>query len=163
MKRTNILNGLCLVWSIVPMCLAQHPSLQPAWEAFNKPDYREAAKHADKCIDDYAFSAAKMEADLEANRVPAPPTGAVGAEQKKEILERGPLNDAAACYFIKGRSAQKLDSIKQARQAYTAGCKLKYARIWDPHGWFWSPVDEMCARLQALPPVTKAKKNSRTK
>jgi hypothetical protein len=139
-------------WFATLPCRGQHPALGPAWDAFNAPTprYSEAIRDADRCIDDYAITGRKMEGDLEAKAAPIPPTGAVAPEQKKEILSRGPLNDVAACYFIRGRSSQKLDRTQEAVAAYTAGCKLKYARVWDPKGWFWAPHEEMCARLEEL-------------
>ena len=156
-----------LMFLIVPISEAQHPNLQAAWDAFGRSQFEKAMTLADKCVDDYSITATKMEADLEAKKAPPPPTGAVGQEEKKEILIRGPLNDAAACNFIKGRSAQSLAKTqpiqrskleREAREAYEAGCKLKYARIWDPQGWFWSPSDEVCERLKTLAPAAKARR-----
>ncbi len=147
----SFLHTVCLVvFAFAIPCRAQHSALPSAWSDFNTGKYQEAIKAADKCIDDYANTANKTEADLEAKTAPIPPNGPVPPEQKNEILSRGPLNDAAACYFIRGRSSQNLKRNKEAIAAYDAGCKLKYARVWDPKGWFWSPAEEMCARLEEL-------------
>ncbi|HEY6768751.1 MAG TPA: hypothetical protein VI386_28675 [Candidatus Sulfotelmatobacter sp.] len=151
MKGTSLFQIVGLVVCVVAVpCGAQHRALGPAWDDFNAGRYREAIKSADICIDDYAITASKMETDLEAKQAPIPPKGAVSPEQKNEVLSRGPLNDAAACYFIRGRSSQSLKRNKDAIVAYAAGCKLQYARVWDPKGWFWAPAEEMCARLEVL-------------
>jgi len=152
------MNHTSVVWASIALCVAafpceaQHRALVPAWDAFNAGKYSAAIKLANSCIDDYAITASKMEADLETKNAPVPPKGPVPPEQKNEVLSRGPLNDAAACYFIKGRSTQALGRKQEAIIAYKAGCKLQYARVWDPKGWFWSPAEEMCARLEALEP-----------
>jgi len=149
----------CCLWAVP--CHAQHRLLKPAWDAFEASNYAEAVKLADTCIDDYAITTSKMETDLESKHAPDPPTGPVSAEQKQEILSRGPLNDAAACYFIKGRSNQSLKRNKEALATYTAGCQLRYARVWDARGWFWAPTEEMCARPQALTNKEDGKKQAK--
>ena len=178
MKNLVAGSAVTLFCLLTTPTFGQHPVLQSAWDAFNKAEdprsaskirlasYQLAVKLAEKCITDYAITATRTEADLEKKKVPDPPTGAVPAEQKGEILKRGPLNDAAACYFIQGRSNESLASNADlgklqkkstreeqnsaAKAAYSAGCKLQYARVWDPQGWFWKPADEMCERLSRL-------------
>jgi hypothetical protein len=56
------------------------------------------------------------------------------------ILERGLLNDVGTCWFIKGRSLEKLERRQEAIQAYRRAERYTYARTYDP-SWdgFWSP------------------------
>lgn len=132
-----------LVWG-------EEQCLKKAWSALKKEDYNNAIKHSGKCIDEFGKQAKRKQAQLEAEKIPAPPTGKVNDAEKKQIFERGLLNDVAAAYFIKGKSSEslyKMDKIKNASykeiatKAYESACKLKYGRTWDPKGWFWSPCE----------------------
>lgn len=170
MRISSIFVARMVLCFLVVSGVAQHPMLQRAWDAFNKaedvtlkdsqrtPNYQLAIKLADKCINDYSFMADSMESDLEKKHVD-PPVGHVPDGQKQEIFARGPLNDTAACYFIRGRSSQALAKTvksqtdrlgQEAESAYKAGCKLQGARVWDPKDGFWNPSKDMCARLTAF-------------
>lgn len=145
-RAFSVLFVFCL---LTLRCHGQLPIVKSAWDAYNTSNYAKAVELADRCIDEYSATATKLESQLESDRSPEPPTGAVSDEQRKEILTRPALNDAAACYFIKGRSSEHLNRSGDATAAYSAGCGLQYARVWDPKGWFWSPAEEVCARLKA--------------
>jgi hypothetical protein len=154
--------------TIVPLALfpaqklkAQAPCLRNAWDAFNRKDYAGAIKSADDCADQFAVSASRDESKLETDHVPPPPTGVVDDAEKQRIFSRGVLNDTGTALFIKGRSAeylyaaakskkQKATYKAQALEAYQAACKYKYARTWDPQGWFWSPCQASSDRLPGL-------------
>jgi len=128
-----------------------------AWDALNKGDHERAITFADSCISGFGGSADRQQAQLEKDSVPPPPKGVVSETQKKAIFARGLLNDVATCYFIKGRSAENLKRMEEARQAYMVAMKYTYARCWDPKGWFWSPSEGASDRLNQLPPETKPK------
>lgn len=135
---------------------AEEQCLKKAWEAFGKEEYQDAIKFADKCIDDLAKAADREQERLNKEKEPLPPTGTVGDAEKDKIFKRGVLNDVAAAYFIKGRSAEYLyrkggsDASRykeMAKEAFEATCRYKHGRIWDPQGWFWSPCEAASDRL----------------
>ncbi len=121
-----------------------------AWDAFNEEDYERAITHADKCINEFRGAADREQKQLEEDHVPLPPKGKVSDQEKEIILARGLLNDVATCFWIKGRSAENLGRIEDARQAYRAVSKYPYARCWDPKGWFWAPSEAASDRLSQL-------------
>ena len=135
---------------------AEEQCVRDAWAAFNGKKYKEAITHSDKCIDEFGRQAERRQTQLEAEKIPNPPTGKVSDAEKNQIFERGLLNDVATVYFIKGRAAEFLyrevgagnATYKEtATNAYTAACTLKYGRTWDPQGWFWSPCEASSDRL----------------
>jgi hypothetical protein len=128
--------------------------LDQAWTAFNRALYDDAIKHSDACIAQFAPEALRSQAELEKQRAPLPPVGAVSSQDTKRIFSRGILNDIATAYFVKGRSAEALLSKtktvafkKVMMDAYESAAKLTYGRCWDPQGWFWSPADAALDRL----------------
>jgi hypothetical protein len=111
---------------------AEEQCLAEAWKAFASEKYEDAIKHADKCIDDFAKPAEREQEKLSREKEPIPPTGAVNDAEKEKIFKRGVLNDVAAAYFIKGRSAEYLyrkggpeaSAYKEvAKEAYKATCR----------------------------------------
>ena len=120
------------------------------WDAYNKGNYEGAILAADRCIQRFKEEADRGQNELANKHAALPPTGKVSAEQKKAILDNGVLNDVATCYWIKGRSAQKLQRTAQAKEAYQSTVKYSYARTWDPNGWFWSPTEDATDRLKDL-------------
>ncbi len=135
---------------------AEEQCLKAAWKAFAGEKYEDAIEYADKCIDDFAKTAEREQEKLNKDKEPVPPTGAVSDAEKDKIFKRGLLNDVAAAYFIKGRSAEYLyrkggsDASKykeMAKEAYEATCRYKHGRIWDDRGWFWSPCEAASDRL----------------
>jgi hypothetical protein len=121
-----------------------------AFESFNADRFEQAIAAADRCIDEFRAGAAEQQAELERAKVPRPPIGKVTDAQRKAIEERGLLNDVATCFWIKGRAAQSLSRVDQAREAYEAAARLSYARCWDPAGFFWSPPDDARNRLAGM-------------
>lgn len=121
-----------------------------AWEAFNKGDYEHATTYAEKCVNEFLGGAERRQLQLEKDRAPLPPTGAVTEQEKETIFANGLLNDVATCLYIKGRSAEALGHKDEAIKAYQAAAKYTYARCWDPKGWFWSPSEASLDRLSVL-------------
>jgi tetratricopeptide (TPR) repeat protein len=144
-----VISSLCFLGgNAYPESESQPPNVRlttAAWEFYNAEKYDEAIKSAEKCIDDFQASAWVEQEALEKSKAPMPPVGKVGEEvsqgDKETILNRGVLNDVAACWFIKGRSLEKLKREKEAISAYQEAAKYTYARAWDP-SWngFWSPA-----------------------
>lgn len=133
--------GILLVYATTDPLPFNVKLTNAAWKAFNKGDYKEAIKKAEQCIEEFEPSALKEQKELEKNNTPQPPKGKVSEDVKKVILNRGLLNDVATCWFIKGRSFEKLRKNQEAIQAYGNAAKYTYARTWDPEGkLFWSPA-----------------------
>ena len=121
-----------------------------AWDALNSGTFERSIAKADKCIEKFVEVAKKEQQELENHKTPKPPTGTVTEEEKATVLHRGPLNDVATCYYIKGRALEALKRMEDAKRAYDAARRLTYGRCWDPKGWFWSPSEEASERLAAL-------------
>lgn len=111
-----------------------------AWEAFKSAKYEEAVRHADLCIGGFRISADRLEEDLEARKARVS-NGRVSSKDKEAILKNGPLNDVAACFYIKGRSIDKLGKKDEATKILKETLKYGKARVWDARGWFWSPAE----------------------
>jgi hypothetical protein len=123
-----------------------------AWHAYYKDNYKSAIGYAEKCIHEFGQKARDVQRDLETANEPEPPVGVVSDQDvRRRILARGPLNDVATCYHIVGRSAEKLNNMDKARDAYQAASKLSYGRCWDRKiGCFWSPAEDAMASLERL-------------
>ncbi len=109
-----------------------------AWDAFNREDYEHAITYTDQCINEFQGEADNEQTHLEENNAPLPPKG--------KVSDR----DVATCFWIKGRSAENLERVEEAKQAYQAASRYTYARCWDPKGWFWAPSEAALARLNKL-------------
>jgi len=120
-----------------------------AWDALNAGKYEAAITNANQCVDEFRGQATRLQEKLQNEKTDLP-TGAVSDEVKKKIFLNGLLNDVGACYFIKGKAAEKLGRIEDAKKAYTEAKKLTLARVWDPQGWFWSPAEAAGGRLSEL-------------
>lgn len=152
-----VLFTLILVSSIESV-YGEEQCLKDAWTALNKEDFKNAIKYSDKCIDEFGKEAERTQSQLEAQKIPDPPIGKVNDAEKNQIFERGLLNDVAAAYFIKGKSSEAIYKMDKSRnssykenatKAYESACKLKYGRVWDTKGWFWSP----CKAASDRPPI----------
>ena len=123
-----------------------------AWAAFNGGRYPQAIQRARLCIGAFAGAAERTQAQLLRAHAPEPVEGRPGSEtERRRILERGPLNDVATCWWIVGQSEEKLGNVPRACEAYASAGQLTYGRCWDPKGWFWSPANAAGDRRKALP------------
>lgn len=126
------------------------PATSDAWSLFNKGQFDAAYKAGLDCALKSESEANQKESALVRKKAPLPPTGAVSEEQKRAILAYGALNDAATCFWIAGRSAEQLKNVEGAKGSYQSAAKYRYARTWDPNGWFWSPAQDAQDRLAQL-------------
>jgi len=148
--------------TVLPLLSQGHTSeemTKAAWEPFNNNNHKSAVEKAQECIYEFEGAAKRQQADLVRNKEPLPPTGKVDPNVKRQILDRGVLNDVGTCLWIKGRSAEYLfqkskekdtSSRDLAIAAYQEACGLTYARTWDPKGWFWSPAEAASDGLARL-------------
>jgi hypothetical protein len=126
-----------------------------AWEPYNVDNFDKAIEKADECIHEFHREAERLQAELNKTPGTPPPVGRVIDDAaREEIFSRGPLNDVATCYFIKGEAYTKLSRraegkqktkyLAEATKAYEEAAKLKYARCWDPKppGFFWDPASK---------------------
>jgi hypothetical protein len=121
-----------------------------AWSAFNEADYAQAIVAAERCASEFRGVADREQTRLEIARVPDPPVGSVPSSEKAVIFARGPLNDVATCFWIKGSAAQATGQAALAKEAYLAAARYTYARTWDPKGWFWAPAQDARDRLARM-------------
>jgi len=118
-----------------------------AWEALAARKWDDAFRIASECIEQFGAQAEREQQRLTRDNVPLPPVGKVAPDVRDRILERGLLNDVAACYYIKGEAAMSLSRRDDAKRAYAAATRLPHARVYDPAGFFWSPAEAAEARL----------------
>lgn len=125
-----------------------------AFRAWDKKDYQKAIDYSQECIDEFLPAAKDLQKQFDPNGTKAeslPPTGKVDGKKEREVVfALGPLNDVATCYWIKGRSAEKLELDEEAKKAYENAAKLTGARCWDKGGWFWSPANDAAGRLEQI-------------
>jgi hypothetical protein len=122
-----------------------------AWIAFNNSDFKTAIIKADTCIDEFEPLAIKEQQELQTANTPLPPKGTVSEATRNDIFKRGLLNDVGTCWFIKGRSLEKLKKIPEAIQAYQKCEIYTYARTYDDKAkLFWSPSEAAGARKSSL-------------
>ena len=130
-----------------------------AWEALNNEDYEGAIRRAAQCIKEFRRSAEKLQKELADKKVPLPGVGKVEPKEKEIILNRGPLNDVAACYFIQGEAyyelaaratgANKKSHLAKSKAAYEATARMTYARVYDKrYDGFWDPSAKANERLE---------------
>ena len=134
-----------------------------AWNAFNAAKYEEAIRLAGQCINEFRHNADRMQSELKKKNPNPLPVGKVSDTERDAILNNGPLNDVATCYFIQGEAYKKLSdqaegeekqrALLQAKAAYEKAAPYTYARTWDPNGWFWDPSQTAIDRLSDLPPL----------
>lgn len=118
-----------------------------SFDLMNNGDYQKAMVAAEECTTDFYLAAARIEETLVGKQLP---TGKLPTADVEAIFNNGVLNDIGACYWIIGRSAEKLHRTNEAKAAYNKVLKYPHARIWDSRGYFWSPADDAKGRLQDL-------------
>lgn len=118
------------------------------WDLYNREDFKGAISVTDQCGDDFHVAAKNVEDTLVGKQVPV---GKVTAEEMNAVFANGVLNDVAACYWIKGRSAQKLHRTDEARVAFNQVLHYPHGRVYDERGhFFWSPAEDAEDRLKDL-------------
>jgi hypothetical protein len=110
---------------------------------------------ADQCVRDFRRAAMQLQEKLQRQGEPEPPLGPVSGKVKRQVLSNGALNDVATCLWLKGRCAEYLGQIGEARLAYEEASKLTYGRCWTPkgfwsHGELWSPAEQAMNDLENL-------------
>jgi len=113
--------------------------------------FERAILDAEECIREFDARARDRERVLESASMPKPPLGDVSNADKMRMFAEGSLNGVATCYYIKGRSLERLGRYAEARDAYSNAMYFTYARTWDPRSdFFWSPSEFASDRLNFL-------------
>ncbi len=112
-----------------------------AWQLLNQGDNDHAIQQAQATIQEWSPWALRLQQKKVhklgrlINYVGLP-------EQRREIFGYWALNDVAAAYFIVGKAFDNKRHYPQATGAFQQiAMNYSLAQIWDPRGWFWSPVD----------------------
>lgn len=134
-----------------------------AWDAYKGGQFEEAIRRADECLKLFDSDARSLQDELKEKKTPSPKIGKTSDSERDEILGRGPLNDVATCFFIKGETYSKMAEwatgaehvrlLAAAKKAYEEAAHFTYARCWDPRGWFWDPARTANNRLRSLSPI----------
>ncbi len=114
-----------------------------AWQYLNQGDMDRAIQQAQATIAEWTPWAqrlqerkkAKVGQLIEYSGLP---------QQRKQIFSYWALNDIGAAYYILGKAFDQKKHYPQAAAAFSQITKnYSLAQIWDPRGWFWSPVQSI--------------------
>jgi hypothetical protein len=140
--------------------LGEPPNVQlttKAWDAFHKRLFDLAMSDAEDCIANFEGDANSSEYNLQISHAPLPQLGPVSDKERDAYLKRGPLNDVATSYYIRGCAAEALKNTDIAIESYRNAARYTYAVTWDPFRHeFWSPAKVSVIRLSTLQAVKGA-------
>jgi len=112
-----------------------------AWNALNALDWDHAARQAEATIQEWSASALYLQ-DMKRREVGNLLEYKGSSDDRQKIFKYWALNDVAASYFILGQALDHKKDYDQASRAFQQIVNhYSLAQIWDPQGWFWSPVD----------------------
>src|SRR5438552_15002652 len=114
-----------------------------AWQFLDQGDDDHAIQQAQATIQEWSPWALKLQ-EKKARKLGRLIDYSGLPEQRKQIFSYWALNDVAAAYFILGKAFDHKNNYAQAAGAFQK-IALRYplAQIWDPRGWFWSPLESM--------------------
>lgn len=123
-----------------------------AWSALEAGEFRAAIERADLCVVTFESQADEIQNSLHEQNVPVPKPHLLSTESARaEVFARGPLNDVAACLFIKIAAGIAAGAEEDTIcTAYSHLIKLPHALVWDPRGWFWSPSDASTSEIKKV-------------
>ncbi|OGR92265.1 MAG: hypothetical protein A2992_06550 [Elusimicrobia bacterium RIFCSPLOWO2_01_FULL_59_12] len=111
-----------------------------AWQHLQQGDTDRAIQQAQATIAEWSEWALKLQ-EKKARKVGHLVEYSGLPEQRKEIFSYWALNDVAAAHFILGKAFDQKRHHPQAAGAFQQIVQnYSLAQIWDPRGWFWSPV-----------------------
>jgi hypothetical protein len=124
-----------------------------AWRALNGQQWDQAIRQAQATIQEW------VSWGLEQQKRKMQDVGQLvndggPAEERQKIFKYWALNDVAACYFILGKALDQKGQYDKAGRAFQQIVNHFYlAQIWDPKGWFWSPVEAISSDYVARDPA----------
>jgi hypothetical protein len=112
-----------------------------AWEALDAENWDLAAFQAEATIQEWSSAALYLQKQ-KMHDVGRLVEFSGDPSEKKTIFKYWALNDVAAAYFILGQVQDHNADYAKASRAFQQVVNHYYlAQIWDPKGWFWSPVE----------------------
>ncbi len=112
-----------------------------AWKALEGRDFDRAVQQSRATIQEWSTWARQLQQKklYEVGRA-IEYTGA--PQERQAIFNYWALNDVGAAYFILGKALdEKRDYANASRAFQQIVNHYSLAQVWDPHGWFWSPVE----------------------
>jgi tetratricopeptide (TPR) repeat protein len=112
-----------------------------AWNALSAGNWDHAIDQSEAAIQEWAPAAMHLQ-DQKMRDLGRLVDYSGDPGERKTIFKYWALNDVAAAYFILGQAQDhKGDYAKASRAFRQVVNHYSLAQIWDPKGWFWSPVD----------------------
>jgi hypothetical protein len=114
-----------------------------AWQYLEHNDYDRAIQQARATIQEWAPWAIRLQ-ERKAMKVGRLIDYTGRPEERREIFRYWALNDVAAAYYILGKAFDQKSHYPQASGAFRQLAQnFPLAQIWDPRGWFWSPLESI--------------------
>jgi hypothetical protein len=112
-----------------------------AWKDMNENEMDQAIEQAKATIQEWGPWALKLQ--QQKMRDVGHVMGYDGSPQAQHaIFNYWALNDVGAAYFILGKAFdEKKDYTNAARAFQQVVNHYSLAQVWDPKGWFWSPME----------------------
>jgi hypothetical protein len=112
-----------------------------SWKALNAGDWDHAIDQSEATIEEWSSAALYLQ-KLKMQEVGRLVEYSGDPNEKKQIFKYWALNDVAAAYFILGQARDHKGDYARASRAFQQIVNhYALAQIWDPKGWFWSPVE----------------------
>lgn len=112
-----------------------------AWKALNAGNWDHAIRQAEATIKEWSSAALYLQ-KMKMHDVGNLVEYSGDPNEKKKVFKYWALNDVAAAYFILGQAQDhQAEYAKAARAFQQVVNHYALAQIWDPKGWFWSPVE----------------------
>ena len=112
-----------------------------AWKALNAGDYEHAIDQAEATIREWSASALYLQ-QKKMQEIGHLVDFTGDPNERRSIFKYWALNDVAAAYYILGQAQDHQGNYAKASRAFQqVVIHYSLAQIWDPKGWFWSPVD----------------------
>jgi len=112
-----------------------------AWKALDAGNWDHAIDQAKATIQEWSAAALYLQQKKtqDVGRL-VDYTGDPG--ERRMIFKYWALNDVASAYFILGQACDRKGDYAQASRAFQQIVNhYSLAQVWDPKGWFWSPVE----------------------
>lgn len=123
-----------------------------AWQYLNQGDMDRAIQQAQATIAEWSPWAQRLQ-ERKKVKVGQLIEYAGLPNQRKQIFSYWALNDIGAAYYILGKAFDQKKHFPQASAAFAQIVKnYSLAQIWDPRGWFWSPVQSIGDEFVAQDP-----------